>query len=180
MSNVTSDSGTPGLESPYATMREASIESAPLGTVILTISGYRMQLVDPKGAEYYLEPEADELQLGQAVRSALSLSRLIPLEEAAQLRERSAAKQRRDELNQRINTRFKFKSLKERVRVTRYCDVRQKGGLITVYPHPREDFVGWMEWSEKMAVKVPETCTDQELGKAVRTALAHCAEVPQS
>lgn len=180
MSNITNSSGAPDFVSPYATMREARVHSTLRGTVILTISGYRMHLIDPKGAECYLDAEADDSQLGHALRSALGLSRLIPLEEAVQLREVKGLTQRYKELDQRINTRFKFKSTKERWRITRLCTVKQKSGSIAVCPHPLEEFANWLDWSEKMAVTVPETCADQELGKAVRAALERCAETPQS
>lgn len=143
---------------------------------IVTYSGLGMVGLDPEGARYLLPPDASNEAQGQALRDALAKSRQLTLDEYRKFfeiekRKLSSATRAKD-----LMSRYGYKTRHALFKNMINCGVEMQEGVITIRPSFHEKLEGWSGdgIAESDRVKLPDDCTDAELGHGLRLAFSRC------
>jgi len=153
----------------------AAIHATEKFLVVNPLSGYRRQLPEDELHSIYLEPDAAETALGQAVLEALNTSRFIhPHTDRGFFQmDRILAADKR--WHEDFMKRYRYKTKRDAYKNMRYCFAERSEGTITIQPHKRDAKPGlWWDLPPEKTVIIPETNNANIVGAAVRLALGYC------
>ena len=153
----------------------AAIHATEKFLLINPMSGYRRQLPEDEPHSVYLEPDAVDTTLGDAVLEALNISRFIhPHTERAFFKmDRILAADKR--WHQDFMRRYGYKTKRDAYKTMRYCFAERSEGNISIQPHKRDVKPAlWWDLPADKTVVIPETDDPNIIGAATRLALSHC------
>jgi len=144
--------------------------------LVETYSGYSNVYVDPQGKRIYLEPDVDNLTLGQAVLEALNASRIIPAEEAYDFGDFGWRSNMYKEWIQSAMNKFGYKTKRALFKNMDNCGIKMLGDKITMHPRHHEKLEAWSatENGDKDNVIIPADSSPEEIGAALRLAFSRC------
>lgn len=138
-----------------------------------TYSGYGMYVVNPEDPEFFFDLGSSDVEVGNALLTALDNSRLISPEETTQLRI--------NETNypnwvKHTIKAYHFKTKGEMFKPMFYCDVRKQKTEYLFYPTHQRALEAWEgnEQTKKQQFTIPLMATAVEMGAALRRCLALC------
>jgi hypothetical protein len=139
------------------------------------LSGYRRTLQEDDGFAIYLEPDATEEALGQALLEALNRSRfLYPNQNRAFFQAERIVNNIKRWTTQ-VMKRFRYKTKREMYKNMGYCWIMRTGGTISIEPHKYEKPEYWHNFPKDQTVVIPETTDPLVAGAALKLALERCA-----
>lgn len=143
---------------------------------IETYSGYRSSQHDPRGAEHFLNPDASDHELGEAVFDALKHSRFVLPREDPELYDYKLAKERYSDWVASLMARYAYKTKRALFKNMKYCNIKSEGGVITIRPTYHEKLEAWSGdgISKDDYVVLPATSSEANIGAALRLALSRC------
>jgi hypothetical protein len=154
---------------------------------IETLSGYGAgQQLDYNGVQHLLPFDANNHVLGEAVLDAMAHSRFV----ISRIPDdgfwvHPDATVDADLYNYRINEekykkrttelirRYGYRSKSALFKGMKYCDIARKKGTITINSWRRVRCDAWDGLNPPYEIAIPETCTPEEIGAALRLALEH-------
>ncbi|MCA0371180.1 MAG: CdiI family contact-dependent growth inhibition immunity protein [Proteobacteria bacterium] len=141
---------------------------------IETLSDTKFATVHDIAPEHVLMPDASNLELGRALLSALSLSRLIALDDPAYTNEACAA--RYDAWVKEKMDRFGYKTKSAFFRQMDNCSIEIRDGVLTISPSYHYRLDGWSGdfIDKKDYVRIPADSSPEEVGAALRLAFSRC------
>ena len=141
---------------------------------IKTYSGYGMGVADPTVPEWRFPPDVADAELGQAVKEAVNKSRALTYEESNKLGEDS--EKRYHEWVDQIKKLYGYKTKRAMFEGMKSCSVNLKDEKLIFRPSNHETLEGWTGEgiSKDDYVILPEDCTDEEAGAALRLAFSRC------
>jgi hypothetical protein len=154
----------------------AKTASACLNEKVLclsTTSTGAMTVNDPDGLELFLSPCTGDVELGEAVRACLELSRLIPNEERKTKFHQTEVVKRYELWKEKMMTLSGVSSKRTLFKRLKLCSISSKDGLIKFCPLSMIKMETWQS-IKGAEVEVPETCSNEELGAALRLAFERC------
>lgn len=154
---------------------------------VVTLSGYGRLTADPLGLRRQLEPNASDLQLGEAVRECLAKSRFLDTpEKRGDLFHRDRMTAAAAAWETSIMERYKYKSKAAIYRMMRWVDVDEVNNQIEVTPsfNDRGKVFTAEGIAPEMRIQLPSDASATAVGAALREAFRRCrgpgAEVPGS
>ena len=163
---------------------------------VFSQSGFRATLIDEKGRELYLPPDASDEALGGAVLKAMAVRRwLLPKPTPGHIYhpdiefdEESAnfinAYKLELEWDKRARTRYRLKHKKDLYVPMKRCNITRKEGEITIRCHvhyPEKQYGDcWGFDTNELApyVILPDAATAEEIGAGVKLAFSRCRDLP--
>ena len=150
-----------------------------------TWSGYRASIVDPQGAEIYLEPPACDERLGEAVLACLAQSRfVVPYADKrvnpeagvdTELYDPVRISERYESWVKEVMTKYGYRSRRALFTGLRNCQVASADGEIVMTPTYRDGREGWSGFSgEDRGLKIDAIAAPVDVGAALRRALGDC------
>jgi hypothetical protein len=139
------------------------------------MSGYRMTIREDDAFRIYLEPDAGENAIGEAVLTALDRSRFIyPLDDREFFRFERAKKNQRIWENE-VMKKYKYKTKRDLYKNSDYCRVERSEGVIEIKPHIRDTKPGFIrDVPKEKIVTIPTTDDPSLVGAAAKLALSRC------
>lgn len=156
---------------------------------IKTYSGYSGgRYADYKGKEHLLPPDVSDAELGVALRNALAHSRFVlgaprtdvwvhpDVEYDMELCDLNKGVQRYKDWIARLMAAYGYKTKRALFKDMKNCSVDLREGVISIRPSFHEKLEAWSGEgiTKEDHVHIPETCSDEELGAAIRLALSRC------
>jgi hypothetical protein len=141
---------------------------------IQTFSGYGRTMGDPKGLQIYINANSSNFLIGSSLYDALNKSREVIPSEEPDLFDYKQIEKRSEEWIRELIERYRYKSKREALIKTKYCDVTSERGEILIAPFRHTRLEGWLGQEDDKTVVVPEMATAEQLGAAVRLALTRC------
>ena len=143
---------------------------------IKTASGNGLIRSDYRGVETLLDPNADDLALGNAVLAALAKSRYIFPEEDMELYDWAKSNERYETWVAGLMTSYGYKTRGALFKSMLSCSIDVSKGQMTIRPSKH---VGGEAWDstlrgEQDHVHLPADSTPEEIGAALRLALSRC------
>ncbi len=144
---------------------------------ISTFSGRRRTARDPKGKEFFLQPDADDQTIGEAVLHALESSRVLTMEEANAFFDFENSKRLYEDWVVRMIDRYGYKSRRGLFKDMKDCWIEHQGDKIIFKPTHHDKLEGWSGEGihESDYVVLPASSTSMEIGAALRLALSRCS-----
>lgn len=150
-----------------------------------TWSGYRASIVDPQGAEIYLDSSACDERLGEAVLACLAQSRFVaPYADKrvnpeagvdAELYDPVRIGERYESWVKEMMAKYGYKSRRALFAGLRNCQVASADGEIVMTPTYRDGKEGWSGFSgEDRGLKIESVAAPVDVGAALRRALGDC------
>jgi hypothetical protein len=143
---------------------------------IETYSYYGATGSDPLGSEHLLPPDADDASLGTAILDALSRSRELTAEEAKTFFDWQQRKKTYAEWIERLKGLYGYKTKRAMFKNMKSCDIKRKGGQITIEPSHHDKLTGWSGEGispQDYAVVNADSPPDK-IGAALRLAFERC------
>ena len=153
----------------------ATIDVTEKFVAVTALSGYRRRLHEDEPCVIYLETDATDANLGQAVLEALNRSRFIHPHTDRDFfdGDRILAAYKRWEAD--FMKRYRYKTRRDAYKNMRYCLAERREEKISIRPHKRDFKPGlWWDLSPEKTVVIPETNDPGIVGAATRLALSHC------
>lgn len=137
-------------------------------------SGYRLAMSEPTATEYLLAPDVSDDVLGEAIRSALTESRFLSLEEANALR--LTADSRYTEWVRSLTDRYGYKTKQALFRNMRSCSISLSGDELVLSPSHHDKLDSWSRTKGDGIedVIISFRSSSGELGAALRLAFSRC------
>ncbi|PHM45528.1 contact-dependent growth inhibition system immunity protein [Xenorhabdus miraniensis] len=142
---------------------------------IITMSGYRLLAIDSETEAIYLPNDVSDKELSEAVRQALSQSRLVDPYDKHFFS------------HDMLNIRYKnwiaealekggYKTKRALFKKMNKCGVKLFDGKLTISPWAHEKLETWggKGISDDDDISLPHDATDEELAKAVKEAFLRC------
>lgn len=143
---------------------------------------------DYKGKEHLLPPDASDADLGVALRDALAHSRFVlgsprkdvwvhpDVEYDMELCDRDKSAQRYKDWIARLMTTYGYKTKRALFKDMKNCSVALREGVIRISPSFHEKLELWSGEgiTKEDDVHILETCSNGELGAAIRLGLSRC------
>lgn len=154
----------------------ATIEANKDFINIMTRSGYRMYLADLEKKNTYLATDVSDADLGNHIREALSLSRIVHPIENKELSMYLRNPDRYKEWLKITMEKFGYNTKSKMFKPMLHCSIELYNNLIRFCIWHQRALDAWDDTglTEADNVIIPETCTDEELGAAARLALSRC------
>ncbi|MEQ1976896.1 contact-dependent growth inhibition system immunity protein [Xenorhabdus sp. SGI240] len=144
---------------------------------IRTLSGYRLLAADNTVETIYLPKNISDKELGLSTRYALSQSRLVDPEDSYFF-DRDMADIRYKNWIAEAMKKGGYKTKRALLKKMNRCLVKLLNGKITILPLAHEKLETWggkgMPDNCDVEIVLPDSVTDEELGKAVREAFTRC------
>ena len=153
----------------------AAIHATDKFIIVTPMSGYRRQLPEDDLHSIYLEPDAAEATLGQALLDTLERSRFIDpdTDRAFFKMDRVIAADKR--FHKEFMKRYRYKTKRDAYENMRYCFVERVEGKISIAPRKRDVKPGlWWDLPPEKTVIIPETNDPGIVGAAASEALSRC------
>lgn len=146
---------------------------------ISTRSGLRGSVADRDQKGVYLPLDVSNLELGQHLREALSLSRAMDPACSKDLDLYFSDIERHHKWVESVMKRFKYKTKGAVFKPMTHCSVILCNNKITLYSWHQCKLQAWegIESIEASIIIVPKSCADEELGEAAHTAILQCTSV---
>ena len=143
---------------------------------VATYSGYRGTGRDYQGKEIFLKPDASDTELGSAVFEALSLSRVLKIEELDDFFHRDLISERYKNWVQSLLERFGYKNKRVLFKNMMSVDIKEKDGNLKFGPTRHEKLEAWgREKGDGIEdVIIPADSSPAEVGAALRLAFSRC------
>ena len=142
---------------------------------VTPLSGYRRHLHEDEPDIIYLEPDAPDAILGQAVLEALNRSRFIHPHTDRDFFEADRIVASDKRWDAKFMKRCRYKTKRDAYMNMRYCLVERREGRISIRPHKRGSKPRyWWDLPPERTVVIPETDDPGIVGAAARLALSHC------
>jgi len=142
---------------------------------VIPLSGYRRHLPEDENRAIYLEPDATETALGQAVLETLDRSRFIHPREDRQFYEMDRILTADKRWQADFMKRYRYKTKHDAYKKMHYCLAEWREGWILIKPHKRDPKPRlWWDLPEEKTVVIPATNDPAIVGAAVSLALSHC------
>ncbi len=138
-------------------------------------SGYRIYFIDPDAAEYLLDPNVSDENLGVAVMDALKQSRFLSYEDACDLEVKFDQGYYISWIKNIMN-QYVYKTKRALFKNMKNCSIESHDGLITIKPSKHEKLEGWSGngINKEDYVRIPVNSTFYEIGAALRLAFTRC------
>ena len=152
--------------------KTATIYKSEKSICIETLSGTAgLTYREDEPYRVYLEPEATDEVLGQALLSALDRSRYI---EDDEFYEPGRARRLYVDWQTEFTRRNGYKSRREFFKNVDWCMTKIREGNIVIQPHGRDKPGAWRGLPPEKTVVIPETRDAVAAGSALRLALDRC------
>src|ERR1700744_2145668 len=148
--------------------RQAHIVKGARFICVLTFSGYATRTMVPKRLELYMEPSASDIDLGDPVLIALSLSRFVLPEEAMELFDYRQVGPRVDAWMEGIARRFGYSSARAAFKGVDRVAVDAFEDEVDVVPFRQRRFDAWEGLPDEYTVKLSVGPKPREMGQAVK------------
>jgi hypothetical protein len=138
-------------------------------------SGYRRHLPENEVCVLYLEPNASETAVGQALVEMLDRSRFIHPDDDRDFYDFERIVSADKRWHENVMTTYRYKTKRELYKNMRYCLAECREGWLIITPHKRDkkpEF--WWDLPEDKTVLIPATDDPGIVGAAVKLALSHC------
>ncbi|GFM38029.1 contact-dependent growth inhibition system immunity protein [Desulfovibrio psychrotolerans] len=149
-----------------------------------TFSGYRGgDRRDPKGKQHLLSPEANDLELGEAVVDALAHSRwILPSRREGSTYPEGVEfdmslydyKANYPLWVNALMERYGYKNKRALFKNMKNVSIESKNGILTLIPTHHAKLEAWEGVVEEARVVIPATSSPEEIGAALRLALSRC------
>lgn len=141
---------------------------------IVTTSDVGLLVADHLAPEHIFAPDVSDMELGQALLSALSLSRLIEFNDPAYTNE--AQEESYQAWIKEKMARFGYKTKTSLFKDMDSCGIVIKDGFLIISPSYHDRLEGWSEKfiDEKDYVRVPADSSPEAVGAALRLAFSRC------
>ncbi|WP_340614131.1 contact-dependent growth inhibition system immunity protein [Xenorhabdus thailandensis] len=144
---------------------------------VRTLSGYRLLVADHEAGTLYLAKDVSDKDLGFTVRQALSKSRLVNPEDD-DFFNRDMANIRYKNWIAEAMKKGGYKTKRALLKKMNRCLVKLLNGKITILPLAHEKLETWggkgMPDNCDVEIVLPDSITDEELGKAIKKAFTRC------
>lgn len=152
--------------------KTATIYKSKKSICIETLSGTAgLTYREDEPHRMYLEPEATNEALGQALLAALDRSRYI---EDRAFYEPGRATRLFADWQKEFTRRNGYKSKREFFKIVDWCMAKIREGNIVIQPHGRDKPGAWRPLPQDQTVVIPLTQDAAEAGAALRLALDRC------
>lgn len=159
--------------------KASGIKANQFVLAINTLSGKRSFILDKNGKEYLFEGNIDNVQIGRALVDCLSVSRrVLPVDDIDLFDYKQGAERYKSWIG-KLQDFVGFKSKEKLFRPMFSLTVIEQNGTIFIQPSRQGKPEAWdgegIEESDE--VQISSTSSHEEIGKAVRLALAKCKSV---
>jgi len=157
-------------------LKRAGIYSNDDFICVQTNSGYRLSVIDLDGETIFLSCQVTPKELGRAVKAALAVSRVIPLDEIVAYHDLNRVKEVSEEWKRQIVERFKYKNESRIFKNMKYCILQSMDGIIKFSPTVHKGKDSWIGagMEEEDYVFIEECESSEKVGKAAALALSRC------
>ncbi|MEQ1976894.1 contact-dependent growth inhibition system immunity protein [Xenorhabdus sp. SGI240] len=141
-----------------------------------TMSGYHLLVADHEAETLYLPKDISDGELGRAARQALSQSRLIDPYKDIDFFNRDMVSIRYKNWITEAMKKGGYKTKRALFKKMNKCSVKLLDGSLTISPwsHEKLDTWGGKGLLRDCNISLPDSVTDEELGKAIREAFTRC------
>ncbi|MDX7988701.1 DUF1436 family protein [Xenorhabdus sp. 12] len=143
---------------------------------VKTWSGYHFLVVDHEAEVLYLPKDANDKILGDAVRQALSHSRIVDPYKDIDFFHRDMIEARYKNWIAEAMEKGGYKTKRALFKKMNLCHVKQLDGKLTITPEAHEKLETWggKGMSADCNITLPDNVTDEELGQAIKEAFTRC------
>ncbi|WP_197388766.1 contact-dependent growth inhibition system immunity protein [Ralstonia pseudosolanacearum] len=143
---------------------------------ICTMSQGVLDYVDPDAAPHYLEPGANDAEIGEALRSALRESKCVSTENFQSLFKSGVIQNAEQERSAGVMARYGYKTKRAMYKNMRCCWIKLQGGVIEIKPtfHKSMDSYAGLSSGGPEIIHLRDAVSDVELGAALREGFARC------
>lgn len=159
--------------------RRACVFSTPEFMQISTQSTGMIAYGDPDVEPFYTGHDVDSATLGKILRVALSFSKQVSLEEFHRILNSGVLEDTDKKQETLLVENYKYKNKREMLKKRDTCNVSAVDGQIEIQPCHQDSLEGYSANKVKgpFAIQVPEECSDEELGEALREAFKRCTSI---
>ncbi|TKI02390.1 contact-dependent growth inhibition system immunity protein [Martelella alba] len=143
---------------------------------IYTTSGLGLVALDTSSPTYFLEPDAEDSKVGEAVISALSKSRTLSADEYGDFFNREVSKNRYLTWVAGIMHKYGYKNKQNLFRKMKSSSIQYVHGRITFSPSHHEKLESWSGdgLTDADDVILPASSSPAEIGAGLRLAFERC------
>lgn len=143
---------------------------------VVVISQGMLDYAEPSMAPYYLSPDTDDAPLGMTLRLALSSSKKVTAEEFQKIFHSGVVQRLAEERNKAAMQKYGYKTKRAFYKNMRCCWISVFDGKIEIKPTHHKSLDGYSGISNDgpEIQHLPTTCTDAELGAALREGFKRC------
>ncbi|CAO4846557.1 MAG: Immunity protein CdiI-o11 [Holosporales bacterium] len=154
----------------------ASVEMNADFLNVQTRSGYRMTVSDSSGDDIFLNPDADDISIGDAVVKALSKSRMIDPKDFGVFFDPDRLQNQYNDWIDYCKKTYRYKTKKALYKNMMSVAITAYEGKLILRSRHQEKPGGYgpSKNKDKDNVIIPEDSTPEEIGKAIRLALSRC------
>jgi hypothetical protein len=152
--------------------KQARVQAVREAFIVESESGLGLMQVDPDAFHCFLQPDAEDAALGEALLAALAASRFLLSEEAKEFRANSEEK-----WSAWVSKMLAATGIKDRQRLFHRmasCGVAARDGRIIFTPTIKRRGAAWEGLGRDFESSIPEGSSPQILGAALREALSKC------
>ncbi|MDE1497342.1 CdiI family contact-dependent growth inhibition immunity protein [Xenorhabdus bovienii] len=142
---------------------------------VRTLSGYRLLVADHEAETLYFPEDTTDKALGNAVKQALSKSRLVDPEDD-DFFHRDMIEARSKKWVAEVMEKWGYKTKRALFKNMNKCFIQQLEGKLTITPEAHEKLETWgvKGMSDDCNIILADNVTDEELGKAIKEAFTRC------
>jgi hypothetical protein len=133
---------------------------------------------DPSGKLILLSALPTAQELGQSLKDALSMSRMLAPEEIGQFFDVAVVEKRYEDWVALVMQRFGYPTRREMFKKMKHCQIECTGGIISIRPTFHEKLEAWSakDIEREDHVLIEEAASAHDIGEGAQLALSRCLD----